>query len=177
MCPQPSAVYEILCDWGETLCATSPNPTVIVTGGASSVVCVWDVVAAKDKVTCMKLKQVRVFSFVFFFPVLLFPQCPAHLDFSLTATVRSHGRCDVPGCVRGPQHDRERLPRPHLHPVGPGGAELHHPANWTRSRRLSSGVQRPHRKRPNPFAATFFANPVRSLRKKQFILLTDTQIH
>lgn len=117
------------------------------------------------------------FLLFFFFPVLLFPQCPAHLDFSLTATVRSHGRCDVPGCVRGPQHDRERLPRPHLHPVGPGGAELHHPANWTRSRRLSSGVQRPHRKRPHPFAATFFANPVRSLRKKQFILLTDTQIH
>lgn len=54
---KPSAVCESLCDWGETLCAASPNPTTVITAGASSVVCVWDVVAAKDKVTCVKLRQ------------------------------------------------------------------------------------------------------------------------
>lgn len=66
MCPQPSAVCESLCDWGETLCAASPNPTTVITAGASSVVCVWDVVAAKDKVTCVKLRQVRFISVLYF---------------------------------------------------------------------------------------------------------------
>lgn len=66
VCPQPSAVCESLCDWGETLCAASPNPTTVITAGASSVVCVWDVVAAKDKVTCVKLRQVRFISVLFF---------------------------------------------------------------------------------------------------------------
>lgn len=65
MCPQPSAVCESLCDWGETLCAASPNPTTVITAGASSVVCVWDVVAAKDKVTRVKLRQVRFISVLF----------------------------------------------------------------------------------------------------------------
>uniref|UniRef100_A0A3Q3WY12 BEACH domain-containing protein n=1 Tax=Mola mola TaxID=94237 RepID=A0A3Q3WY12_MOLML len=51
------AVCESLCDWGETLCAASPNPTTIVTAGTSTVVCVWDIVVNKDKATHMKLRQ------------------------------------------------------------------------------------------------------------------------
>lgn len=57
---QTFAVCECLCDWGETLCAASPNPTTIVTAGTSTVVCVWDVAVNKDKVTCMKLRQVSL---------------------------------------------------------------------------------------------------------------------
>ncbi|XP_068183056.1 WD repeat- and FYVE domain-containing protein 4 isoform X2 [Antennarius striatus] len=51
------AVCESLCDWGETLCAASPDSTTIVTAGSSTVVCVWDVVVDKDKVAFMKLRQ------------------------------------------------------------------------------------------------------------------------
>ncbi|XP_011601683.2 WD repeat- and FYVE domain-containing protein 4 isoform X2 [Takifugu rubripes] len=51
------AVFEGLSDWGETLCAASPNPTTVVTAGTSTVVCVWDVTVDKDKLNGMKLRQ------------------------------------------------------------------------------------------------------------------------
>ncbi|XP_068597101.1 WD repeat- and FYVE domain-containing protein 4 [Brachionichthys hirsutus] len=51
------AVCESSCDWGETLCAASPDPTTIVTAGSSTVVCVWDVVLDKDRAAFMKLRQ------------------------------------------------------------------------------------------------------------------------
>lgn len=51
------AVYEGLCDWGETLCAACPNPTTVITAGTSTVVCVWDVAVSKDKLSHMKLRQ------------------------------------------------------------------------------------------------------------------------
>ncbi|XP_041645058.1 WD repeat- and FYVE domain-containing protein 4 isoform X2 [Cheilinus undulatus] len=51
------AVCESLCDWGETLCAACPNPSTIVTAGTSGVVCVWDVLVNKDRLTQMKLRQ------------------------------------------------------------------------------------------------------------------------
>lgn len=79
VCPQPSAVFESLRDWGETLCAVSPNLTTIITGAASSVVCVWDVAAAKDKVTCVKLRQVCFF-FSFLSLLVFLYKLPTHLD-------------------------------------------------------------------------------------------------
>ncbi|KAG7262002.1 hypothetical protein CRUP_004210 [Coryphaenoides rupestris] len=51
------AVCESLCDWGETLCAACPNTSTLVTAGTSTVVCVWDLGLAKDKLTHMKLRQ------------------------------------------------------------------------------------------------------------------------
>uniref|UniRef100_A0A3Q3FJH8 WDFY family member 4 n=1 Tax=Labrus bergylta TaxID=56723 RepID=A0A3Q3FJH8_9LABR len=51
------AVFESLCDWGETLCASCPTATTIVTAGTSGVVCVWDVSINKDKLNHMKLRQ------------------------------------------------------------------------------------------------------------------------
>ncbi|XP_061545443.1 WD repeat- and FYVE domain-containing protein 4 isoform X3 [Phycodurus eques] len=51
------AVCDSLCAWGPTMCAACPNPTTIITAGSSTVVCVWDVVLNKDKVTHMKLRQ------------------------------------------------------------------------------------------------------------------------
>uniref|UniRef100_A0A3B4B9F3 BEACH domain-containing protein n=1 Tax=Periophthalmus magnuspinnatus TaxID=409849 RepID=A0A3B4B9F3_9GOBI len=51
------AVYEELCVWGETLCAVCPNPNTVITGGSSTVVCVWDVALTKDKLSHMKLRQ------------------------------------------------------------------------------------------------------------------------
>ncbi|KAL4641072.1 WD repeat- and FYVE domain-containing protein 4 isoform X1 [Arapaima gigas] len=52
------AICESLTDWGDSLCATCPNSTTIVTAGTSTVVCVWDVLVNKDKLKNMKIKQV-----------------------------------------------------------------------------------------------------------------------
>ncbi|XP_077585653.1 WD repeat- and FYVE domain-containing protein 4 isoform X2 [Stigmatopora nigra] len=51
------AVCESLCAWGPTMCAASPNPMTVITAGSSTVVCVWDVMYTKDKVTHMKFRQ------------------------------------------------------------------------------------------------------------------------
>ncbi|XP_072293692.1 WD repeat- and FYVE domain-containing protein 4 [Eucyclogobius newberryi] len=51
------AVFEDLCVWGETLCAACPYPTTVITAGSSTVVCVWDVVVTKDRLSHMKLRQ------------------------------------------------------------------------------------------------------------------------
>ncbi|CAL8284102.1 unnamed protein product, partial [Arctogadus glacialis] len=51
------AVCERLRDWGETLCAACPDPGTLVTGGSSTVVCVWDLGLAKDKLTHIRLRQ------------------------------------------------------------------------------------------------------------------------
>ncbi|XP_064174183.1 WD repeat- and FYVE domain-containing protein 4-like [Anguilla rostrata] len=52
------AVCESPSDWGESLCAACPNPSTVITGGASSVLCVWDVSLGKDKLQHMRLRQV-----------------------------------------------------------------------------------------------------------------------
>ncbi|KAJ8418170.1 hypothetical protein AAFF_G00138790 [Aldrovandia affinis] len=51
------AVCESLSDWGENLCAACPDPSTIITGGASTVVCVWDISISKDKLRHMRLRQ------------------------------------------------------------------------------------------------------------------------
>lgn len=141
VCPQTFAVYECLSDWGETLCAASPNPATIITAGTSAAVCVWDVEVRKDKVAHMKLRQV---SLCLCLTLKLHFQTKTLTRGFFTAAVRSHRLCDVSGCVGGPQHDCERLPGPHLHPVGHGGAELHHSVNRALNQHLRSGCQRPH---------------------------------
>ncbi|XP_061083702.1 WD repeat- and FYVE domain-containing protein 4 isoform X3 [Conger conger] len=52
------AVCESPSDWGASGCAACPNPSTVVTGGASSVLCVWDIALAKDKLQHMRLRQV-----------------------------------------------------------------------------------------------------------------------
>ncbi|XP_072439291.1 WD repeat- and FYVE domain-containing protein 4 [Chiloscyllium punctatum] len=51
-------VFECLSDWGQCLCAVSPNATTVVTGGTSSVVCVWEISVNKDKAKSMIFKEV-----------------------------------------------------------------------------------------------------------------------
>ncbi|KAJ8361384.1 hypothetical protein SKAU_G00179090 [Synaphobranchus kaupii] len=51
------AVCESPSDWGVSLCAACPHPSTIITGGASSVLCVWDVSLGKDKLHHMRLRQ------------------------------------------------------------------------------------------------------------------------
>ncbi|XP_030059030.1 WD repeat- and FYVE domain-containing protein 4 [Microcaecilia unicolor] len=49
--------FETMADWGLCLCALCPTPTMIISSGTSSVVCVWELSIVKDKVKSLRLKQ------------------------------------------------------------------------------------------------------------------------
>lgn len=51
-------VYECLSEWGQILCAICPNPKLVITGGTSTVVCVWEMGTSKEKAKTLTLKQV-----------------------------------------------------------------------------------------------------------------------
>lgn len=55
---QAVTVYECLSEWGQILCAICPNPKLVITGGTSTVVCVWEMSASKEKAKTLTLKQV-----------------------------------------------------------------------------------------------------------------------
>uniref|UniRef100_G3RTL4 WD repeat and FYVE domain containing 3 n=1 Tax=Gorilla gorilla gorilla TaxID=9595 RepID=G3RTL4_GORGO len=50
-------VYECLSEWGQILCAICPNPKLVITGGTSTVVCVWEMGTSKEKAKTVTLKQ------------------------------------------------------------------------------------------------------------------------
>ncbi|KAF6721070.1 WD repeat and FYVE domain-containing protein 3 [Oryzias melastigma] len=50
-------VYECLSEWGQILCAICPNPKLIVTGGTSTTICVWETGTSKERVKSLTLKQ------------------------------------------------------------------------------------------------------------------------
>ncbi|KAH0615816.1 hypothetical protein JD844_026359 [Phrynosoma platyrhinos] len=50
-------VYECLSEWGQVLCAICPNPKLVITGGTSTVVCVWEMGTSKEKAKTLTLKQ------------------------------------------------------------------------------------------------------------------------
>ncbi|XP_045427023.1 WD repeat and FYVE domain-containing protein 3 isoform X3 [Pipistrellus kuhlii] len=50
-------VYECLSEWGQILCAICPNPRLVITGGTSTVVCVWEMGTSKEKAKTLTLKQ------------------------------------------------------------------------------------------------------------------------
>ncbi|KAM7072689.1 WD repeat- and FYVE domain-containing protein 4 isoform 1-T3 [Molossus nigricans] len=49
--------FENLAAWGRCLCAVCPSPSTIVTSGASTVVCVWELSMAKGRPRGLHLKQ------------------------------------------------------------------------------------------------------------------------
>lgn len=55
---QAVVVYECLSEWGQILCAICPNPKLVITGGTSTVVCVWEMGTSKEKAKALTLKQV-----------------------------------------------------------------------------------------------------------------------
>lgn len=55
---QAVTVYECLSEWGQILCAVCPNPKLVITGGTSTVVCVWEMGTSKEKARMLTLKQV-----------------------------------------------------------------------------------------------------------------------
>ncbi|XP_045140276.1 WD repeat and FYVE domain-containing protein 3 [Echinops telfairi] len=50
-------VYECLSEWGQILCAICPHPKLVVTGGTSTVVCVWEMGTSKERAKSLTLKQ------------------------------------------------------------------------------------------------------------------------
>ncbi|XP_072261545.1 WD repeat and FYVE domain-containing protein 3 isoform X2 [Pyxicephalus adspersus] len=53
-------VYECLSEWGQILCAICPNPKLVITGGTSTVICVWEVGTSKEKAKALTLKQALI---------------------------------------------------------------------------------------------------------------------
>ncbi|XP_072662463.1 WD repeat- and FYVE domain-containing protein 4 isoform X2 [Canis lupus baileyi] len=49
--------FENLAAWGRCLCTVCPTPTMIITSGASTVVCVWELSIAKGRPRSLHLKQ------------------------------------------------------------------------------------------------------------------------
>ncbi|XP_015220356.1 WD repeat and FYVE domain-containing protein 3 isoform X2 [Lepisosteus oculatus] len=50
-------VYECLSEWGQILCAICPNPKLVITGGTSTAICVWEMGTSKEKAKTLTLKQ------------------------------------------------------------------------------------------------------------------------
>ncbi|XP_078284484.1 LOW QUALITY PROTEIN: WD repeat- and FYVE domain-containing protein 4 [Rhinoraja longicauda] len=51
-------VFECLSDWGQCLCAVCPTAARVITGGTSTVICVWQLLSSKEKWKSMTLKEV-----------------------------------------------------------------------------------------------------------------------
>ncbi|KAJ8263051.1 hypothetical protein COCON_G00155080 [Conger conger] len=50
-------VYECLSEWGQVLCAICPNPKLVITGGTSTAICVWEMGTSKERAKTLTLKQ------------------------------------------------------------------------------------------------------------------------
>ncbi|XP_036381916.1 WD repeat and FYVE domain-containing protein 3 isoform X1 [Megalops cyprinoides] len=50
-------VYECLSEWGQILCAICPNPKLVITGGTSTAICVWEMGTSKERAKTLTLKQ------------------------------------------------------------------------------------------------------------------------
>ncbi|PWA17023.1 hypothetical protein CCH79_00013243 [Gambusia affinis] len=50
-------VYEGLSEWGQILGAICPNPKLVITGGTSTAICVWETGSSKEKAKSLTLKQ------------------------------------------------------------------------------------------------------------------------
>ncbi|XP_024909182.1 WD repeat and FYVE domain-containing protein 3 isoform X1 [Cynoglossus semilaevis] len=50
-------VYECLTEWGQILCSICPNPKLVITGGTSTAVCVWETGTSKERNKTLTLKQ------------------------------------------------------------------------------------------------------------------------
>ncbi|XP_066568174.1 WD repeat and FYVE domain-containing protein 3 isoform X2 [Amia ocellicauda] len=50
-------VYEGLSEWGQILCAICPNPKLVITGGTSTAICVWEMGTSKERAKTLTLKQ------------------------------------------------------------------------------------------------------------------------
>lgn len=59
LCFQALVVYECLTEWGQILCSICPNPKLVITGGTSTAVCVWETGTSKERNKTLTLKQVK----------------------------------------------------------------------------------------------------------------------
>lgn len=56
---QALVVYECLSEWGQILCAICPNLKLVITGGTSTSICVWETGTSKERAKSLTLKQVN----------------------------------------------------------------------------------------------------------------------
>lgn len=56
---QALVVYECLSEWGQIFCAICPNPKLVITGGTSTAICVWETGTSKERAKSLTLKQVN----------------------------------------------------------------------------------------------------------------------
>lgn len=56
---QALVVYECLSEWGPILCAICPNLKLVITGGTSTAICVWETGTSKERAKSLTLKQVK----------------------------------------------------------------------------------------------------------------------
>lgn len=54
---QALVVYECLSEWGQILCAICPNLKLVITGGTSTAICVWETGTSKERAKSLTLKQ------------------------------------------------------------------------------------------------------------------------
>lgn len=52
-------VYECLSEWAQIFCAICPNPKLVITGGTSTAICVWETGTSKERAKSLVLKQVN----------------------------------------------------------------------------------------------------------------------
>lgn len=56
---QALVVYECLSEWGQIVCSICPNPKLVITGGTSTAICVWETGTSKERAKSLMLKQVK----------------------------------------------------------------------------------------------------------------------
>ncbi|XP_010779437.1 WD repeat and FYVE domain-containing protein 3-like [Notothenia coriiceps] len=56
-CSWALVVYECLSEWGQILCAICPNLKLVITGGTSTAICVWETGTSKERAKALTLKQ------------------------------------------------------------------------------------------------------------------------
>lgn len=147
-------MYECLSEWGQILCAICPNPKLVITGGTSTAICVWETGTSKERAKSLVLKQVSTHDVLS--GALCF--CSLHVAVSNSTTgnfliallclccssgfTGPHRRCNVSDGVVGVPHRCQRLPGSNLHHLGPQQAFLRHTAQGTPGARLCSVYQR-----------------------------------
>lgn len=149
-------VYECLSEWGQILCAICPNPKLVITGGTSTAICVWETGTSKEKAKSITLKQVKspmpppkknyenaksesLLSYLTRRKLLFTFRFTFHrLCSGTSGATGSHRRCNVSDCIISVPHRCERLPGSNLHHLGPQQALICYSTQGASGTRLRS---------------------------------------
>lgn len=134
---QALVVYECLSEWGQILCAICPNPKLVITGGTSTGICVWETGTSKERAKSISLKQVKTLRTHLNRNVQTSSLSPSDVHLCLFCVIVGvtgpHGRRHVFDGFIGVPHSRQRLQGSDLHHLGPQQAFLRHTTQGTPS--------------------------------------------